>query len=92
MTKSKKQKLKEAQANMQSDNLELDNWMPGDGLTMSGSFNSMDNDFDISYDQLDLGFDEEDLRKKYPALKDAHNHYKNVLDMCRTREKELDEN
>jgi hypothetical protein len=52
----------------------------------------MDNDFDISYDQLDLGFDEEDLRKKYPALKDAHNHYKNVLDMCRTREKELDEN
>ena len=49
---------------------------------------SLDADFDITYGQLDFGFDEDVLRKKYPALKDAHDHYQNILDMCRTREKE----
>ena len=47
---------------------------------------------DLQTEDRSIFKDEEDLRKKYPALKDAHNHYKNVLDMCRTREKELDEN
>ena len=31
-----------------------------------------------------------DLRKKYPALKDAYDHYQNVKQMCETREKEED--
>tara|TARA_Y100000114_G_scaffold87741_1_gene81120 strand:- start:397 stop:645 length:249 start_codon:yes stop_codon:yes gene_type:complete len=81
MNKSKKQKIKEEQANMQSD---LQDWTIDNSLTMM-------NDVDISYGQLDFGFDEEDLRKKYPALKDAHDHYQNVLDMCKTREKEINE-
>ena len=76
MNKSKKQKIKEEQANMQSD---LQDWTIDNSLTMM-------NDVDISYGQLDFGF-----RKKYPALKDAHDHYQNVLDMCKTREKEINE-
>ena len=31
-----------------------------------------------------------DLRKKYPALQDAYNHYQNIKQMCETREKEED--
>ena len=81
MNKSKEQKIKEEQANMQSD---LQDWTIDHPLTKM-------NDVDISYGQLDFGFDEEDLRKKYPALKDAHDHYQNVLDMCKTREKEINE-
>lgn len=72
--------------------IEIDDWTLSEGLTVAGTLETMDNDFDIGYEQLDLGLDEEDLRKKYPALKDAHDHYKNILDMCRTREKEEDEN
>ena len=72
--------------------IEIDDWTLSEGLTVAGTFETMDNDFDIGYEQLDLGLDEEDLRKKYPALKDAHDLYKNILDMCRTREKEEDEN
>ena len=34
----------------------------------------------------------ETLRKKYPALQDAWEHYENVKQMCQTREKEQDEN
>ena len=80
MAKSKKQ-IKQEQANAQSD---MQDW------TFTGG--SLDNDFEITYGQMDLGLDEDDLRKKYPALKDAHEHYLNVLDMCRTREKEENEN
>ena len=40
--------------------------------------------------QLDL-FSEDDLRKKYPALKQAHEHYQSVLEVCKTKERE-DEN
>ena len=32
------------------------------------------------------------LRKKYPALKQAYEHYQNVKQMCETREKEEDAN
>jgi hypothetical protein len=36
-----------------------------------------------------LTFDnEEELRKKYPALQDAWDHYKNVKHMCEQKEKE----
>ena len=73
---------------MQSDAIELDSWIPGDGLMMAGTVDSLDPNIDITYTQLELGLDEENLREKYPALKDAHEHYQNILDMCRTREKE----
>jgi len=44
---------------------------------------------DMSYDlgQLDL-FPEEDMRDKYPALKQAWEHYQSVLEVCKTKEQE----
>ena len=46
----------------------------------------------VSYDmgQLDFNYDDE-LRDKYPALKDAWEHYQAVKQMCQAKEKE-DEN
>ena len=43
----------------------------------------------ISYDlgQLDFDYDK-DLRDKYPALKDAWDHYNNVKMMCEAKEQE----
>ena len=97
MAKTKKQ-LKQQQANMQSDNMEMAGW--SEGLTMSSngvettSMNLEDTDFTYSFGdlgQLDL-FSEEDLREKYPALKQAHEHYQSVLEVCKTKEKEENEN
>jgi hypothetical protein len=47
---------------------------------------------DMSYDvgQLDL-FSEDDMRDKYPALKQAYEHYQSILEVCKTKERE-DEN
>ena len=53
-----------------------------DGLAVS--FDVNDNLYQQSFD-----FDH-DLRKKYPALQDAYNHYQNIKQMCETREKEED--
>ncbi len=69
--------------------------------TTSATVDSLDPGIDISgsmgasYSFGDLNgqmsFDYEgDLRKKYPALKDAWNHYQNIKQMCETREKEED--
>ena len=82
-----------------------DNWIPSDSVlnvgtaTTSATVDSMDPgmEFDMSYNfnEMDgqMSFDYEgDLRKKYPALKQAHEHYQNVKQMCETREKEEDEN
>ena len=88
-----KKQVKEMQANIQSD---MQDWTLGGGElnvgTATYTAGTFDNDFDITYGQMDFGFDEETLREKYPALKDAHDHYKNILDMCKTREKEEDAN
>ena len=98
---TKKKTTKEEQANMQSDALEMDSWIPSDGLQMSGSFghgtvDSLDPDVDISYsfdlDSNSKDLFEEDLRKKYPALQDAYDHYQSVKRMCEQREKEENEN
>ena len=99
MAKTKKQ-LKQEQANMQSDNIE----MSSDGIQNTGNFTYSFADLDDEFDTLNvntvstgftvdgLTFDnEEDLRKKYPALQDAWDHYKNVKHMCEQKEKE-DEN
>ena len=97
MSKKKKQTLT-------SDGvIDTDDWTMGSGElnvgTVSFTGGTLDNSLtldgpslDVSYDQMAFAFDEEELRKKYPALKDAYEHYQNVLDMCRTREKEEDEN
>ena len=100
MSKSKKQ-IKQEQAQMQSDAVEMDSWVPSDGITMSGpayttsSIDDMDSGMSYSFGDLDLGqldlFSEEDMREKYPALKQAYEHYQSVLEVCKTKEKE-DEN
>ena len=50
----------------------------------------------VSYDMGDIGqlnFDyDNELRDKYPALKDAWDHYNNVKQLCESKEKESDEN
>ena len=94
MAKSKK-KLKIEQANMQSDVVD----MYSDGLVMSGpvmspsTVDTLDTGFTYSYDdvgQLDM-FDEMEMREKYPALNQAYEHYQSVLEICKTKEKEENE-
>ena len=80
---------------MQSDAMEMAGWseglMTGGGVeTATVDFDSPDTSFSYSFGdlgQLDL-FSEEDLRKKYPALKQAHEHYQSVLEVCKTKETE----
>ena len=84
---------------MQSDAVEMDSWVPSDRITMTGpayTTSSIDDlDSGMSYSFGDLGqldlFSEEDMREKYPALKQAYEHYQSVLEVCKTKEKE-DEN
>ena len=96
MAKTKKQ-LKQEQANMQSDNIE----MSSGGIQNTGNFTYSFADLNDEFDTLNVntvstGFtvdgitfdNEEDLRKKYPALQDAWDHYKNVKNMCEQKEKE----
>mgnify|MGYP005995555885 CR=1 FL=1 len=86
------------QANMQSDNIEMGY---SDGIQNTGdftySFADLDDDFDnLNVNTVSSGFtvdsltfdNEEELRKKYPALQDAWDHYKNVKHMCEQREQE----
>ena len=64
----------------------------GTTVTTAGT-GELDGGLDIKFDELDgqMSFDYEgDLRKKYPALKDAYDHYQTVKQMCETREKEED--
>ena len=98
MAKSKKQ-IKQQQASMQADAIEMESWIPSDGITMSGptyttsSIDDLDNGMSYSFGdlgQLDL-FPEEDMREKYPALKQAYEHYQSVLEVCKTKEKEDNE-
>ena len=99
MAKNKKQ-TKIDQANMQSDALTSDGIQySGSEDTFTYSFADLDDDFDVNVGTVSTGFtvdgltfdNEEDLRKKYPALQDAWDHYKNVKHMCEQKEKE-DEN
>ena len=94
--KSKKQ-IKIEQANIQSDAVDMGY---SDGIHNTGdftySFADLDDDFDMNVGTVSTGFtvdgltfdNEEELRKKYPALQDAWDHYKNVKHMCEQKEKE----
>ena len=97
MARKTKKQLKIEQANMQSDNMEMAGWSEGlntGGVVTTASVDmDMDPDFSYSYGDLgDMGqldlFDEMDLRDKYPALNQAWEHYKSVLEVCKTKEKE----
>ena len=82
MAKKKKQPLT-------SDGIyTFDDW-GSEGLLNVGT---VTDSLSVSYDmgQLDFDYDDE-LRDKYPALKDAWEHYKAVKQMCQAKEKE-DEN
>jgi len=80
------------QANMQSDAIEMQGLSEGIVYGGTGTFSTMDLGMDTTYSYGDLGqldlFDEMDLRDKYPALKQAHEHYQSVLEVCKTKEKE----
>jgi len=87
MAKTKRQ-IKIEQANMQSDAIEIEGF--SQGITYGGD--TWDNGMSYSFGeledmQLDL-FSEEDMREKYPALKQAYEHYQSVLEVCKTKEKE----
>jgi len=99
MDKKSKKQTKIEQANVQSDAVDMGY---SDGIQNTGdftySFADLDDDFDtysqnvgttsITLDGLSLGPNEEELRDKYPALKDAWDHYNNVKHMCEQKEKE----
>ena len=96
MAKTKKQ-LKQEQANMQSDNMEMAGWSEGlnTGSIVTTASVDMDVDPDFSYSYSDMGqldlFDEMDMRDKYPALNQAWEHYQSVLEVCKTKEEEENE-
>ena len=68
----------------------------GSNETFTYSFADLDDSFDVntgtmstSFTVDNLSFDnEQDLRKKYPALQDAWDHYNNIKHMCEQKEKE----
>ena len=82
-SKKTQQQIKQQQANMQSDNVEMAGW--SEGLMTGGVVETATMDFDqpdtsFSYSFGDLGqldfFSEDDLKEKYPALKQAWEHYR----------------
>ena len=91
MAKTKKQ-IKQEQAMVQSDQLEMGF---SEGVTYGGSLELENGMSDMTYSFGDLEkfdlFTEEDMREKYPALKQAWEHYQSVLEVCKTKEQE-DEN
>ena len=80
------------------DDVTYQSWpMPTDSITMgAGTVDSLDPiETQMTYSFGDLGqldlFSEEDMREKYPALKQAWEHYQSILEVCKTKEQE-DEN
>jgi len=69
---------------------QLDDWVPNDGLQHGGTVDSVNIHGTYDAGQISFDFEDETLRKKYPALQDAWEHYQNVKQMCETREKEED--
>ena len=59
---------------------------------MTMGMGTLDDTTSITYElgQLDL-FPEDDMRDKYPALKQAYEHYQSILEVCKAKERE-DEN
>ena len=88
MAKTKKQ-IKQEQASVQSDQLEMGF---SEGVTYGGSLELENGMSDMTYSfgelELQLRFEEENMRDKYPALKQAWEHYQSVLEVCKTKEKE----
>ncbi len=67
-------------------------WTLGGSSTYTGTATTSVNlDGIVDPYQMSFGFDEDkELMKKYPALKDAYEHYINIKQMCESREREED--
>lgn len=96
-SKKTQQQIKQQQAQLQSDATEMEGFSEGVVYGGTGTFSTMDPGMDMTYSfgdldvgQLDL-FSEDDMRDKYPALKQAYEHYQSILEVCKTKERE-DEN
>lgn len=92
MAKTNKHKKIE-QAMVQSDQLEMGF---SEGVTYGGSFELENGMSDMTYSfgelgEINLSLSEDEMREKYPALKQAWEHYQSVLEVCKTKEQE-DEN
>jgi hypothetical protein len=62
------------------------------GVVDTATVDNLDPSFTFNYDSVGLDvFDEMELQEKYPALKQAHEHYQSVLEICKTKEKEENE-
>ena len=62
------------------------------GVVKTATVDSIDPGYTFNYDSIGLDvFDEMELQDKYPALKQAHEHYQSVLEICKTKEKEENE-
>ena len=88
--------LPDSMVKKNKDQDELDMWAgTGEGMLTIGT-GTLSDSLSVSYDMGDIGqtnFDyDNDLRNKYPALKDAWDHYNNVKQLCESKEKEEDEN
>ena len=78
---------------VQSDQLEMGF---SEGVTYGGSFELENGMSDMTYSfgelgEINLSLSEDEMREKYPALKQAWEHYQSVLEVCKTKEQE-DEN
>ena len=64
-------------------------------VNTAGVVNTVSVDSTLTYDYGDIGqldmFDEMEMRDKYPALNQAYEHYQSVLEICKTKEKEENE-
>ena len=94
-SKKTQQQIKQQQAQLQSDAIEMQGLSEGIVYGGTCTISTMDPGMDMTYSISDIGqldlFSEEDMREKYPALKQAYEHYQSVLEVCKTKEKE-DEN
>ena len=62
------------------------------GVVDTATVDNLDPSFTFNYDSVGLDvFDEMELQEKYPALKQAYEHYQSVLEICKTKEKEENE-
>ena len=60
--------------------VDTDSWTPNVG--------SVTQSYTVSGIQMDLFDQDKELRAKYPALKDAYDHYHNIRKLCISKEKE----
>lgn len=71
-----------------TENLTAD-YSPSDWMLDDHNVNTVSESFTVT--MPDFNFDnpyDEEMKKKYPALKQAWDHYQMVLKMCRAKEEE----